>query len=296
MRSPSRNASTVTGSPTVGVAWMVFGTAMIVSMDTIAKLLAENYPVVQIVWARYVTHLAIMLILCRGEVRALFATRRLPLQIGRSALMILATLGFFTVISLIPLATASAIMFSTPIFVTALAAPLLGESVGWRRWAGVAVGCAGALLITRPGTAAWDPAMGLALAVAVFYALYQIATRALSHTDPPTTTLAYTALVGAGAMTLIVPFFWRTPGSADALLMMLVGALGAIAHYAVIKAFTAAPASVVTPIGYTSLLWATLYGIVVFGELPDLSTYVGAGVICASALYVLHRERQSVAS
>ena len=148
------------------------------------------------------------------------------------------------------------------------------------------------LIILRPGLGAGHPIALLALVCSVMFALYQILTRIVSRTDPPLTTLFYTALVGVGGLTLIVPFYWTTPDAVGWALFGLVAALGASGHFLLIKALQLAPASVLQPFSYTILIWATLVGFLVFGNLPDLLTVVGALVITSSGIYSFARERR----
>jgi len=271
---------------------MLGATLLFVSLDALAKYLLQSYPVAQIVWARYAA-LAVLLAFYIGRrLPSVLRTQRLGLQVWRSIALMATTGLFFSALSFVPLADATAIMFVAPILVTALSMPLLGERVGPRRWASIVVGFGGALIIIRPGTAAMDPAALLALAAAACYALYQIATRRLSRSDGPLTTLFYSALVGAGLASLIVPFDWVAPRSlSDGLALAALGVLGGLGHFLLIKAFNAAPAATVSGFGYFTLVWAALLGFAAFGDLPDLWTIVGAATIAGSGLYILHRER-----
>lgn len=278
-------------SPGWGVAWMLATTLMFVGMDTLAKHLTQTYPVAQVVWARYVFHVLLLALFLGWRLPRVVRTRRLGLQLLRSVFLLGATGLFFAALAFIPLANASAIMFVAPLIVTALSLPLLGERVGPRRFAGVAAGFAGALVIIRPGTAAMDPAAFLALGAAGCYAFYQISTRRLAATDAPLTTLAYSASVGALATSLAVPFAWVAPAPADWAAMAGMGLLGGVGHFALIKAFQHAAAATIAPFGYASLIWATLFGFLAFGDLPDAWTVAGAGLIAASGLYIFHRER-----
>lgn len=273
---------------------MLLTMLLFVSMDSLAKYLSRDYAVPQVVWARYAFHILVLAIYLRGQVLPALRTRAPKLQLLRSVAMVVTTGVFFLGLSFVPLATASAIMFVGPLLVTALSMPLLGEHVGPRRWAGVAVGFFGALVIIRPGTEVFDLAALLPLCAACGYAFYQIMTRMVARTgEPPMTSLVYTALLGAVLASLAVPFFWTTPDLEGWLLMALMGLFGGLGHFTLIKAFEAATAPVITPFGYSSIVWATLLGLLVFGELPDLLTFAGAGIIILSGLYVFHRERQA---
>jgi drug/metabolite transporter (DMT)-like permease len=274
-----------------GILWMLLTTLLFVSMDALAKHLSQFHPVPQVVWARYVFHVLLLALLLGGRVRGVMRTGRLGLQLLRSVFPLGATGLFFTALSFIPLAEASAIMFVAPILVTALSMPLLRERVGPRRWASVVVGFGGALIIIRPGGDAMELTALFALGAATSYAFYQITTRLLAHSDQPLTTLAYSALLGALATSAVVPFFWVAPDWAGWACMVGLGLFGGTGHFALIKAFQTAPAATVTPFGYAALIWATLYGFVLFGDLPDLWTVLGAVIIAASGLYIFHRER-----
>lgn len=271
---------------------MILATAAFVSTDAIAKHLLQHYSLLEVVWVRYAAHFTIIIAVYRRRVTAFFATSRIGLQLMRSSLLIGATFLFFFALVWIPLATASAIMFTAPLFVTSLSATVLNERVGRHRWVGVGVGLIGALVITRPGSEDWSPAMLSALGAAGLYALYQISTRSLSRTDRPQTTLIYTSFVGAVMMSAIIPFSWQTPTTFHALLMAIMGILSVLGHYALIQAFASAPASIVAPFAYTNLIWATLFGFFFFEELPNIMTFVGAGIIVTSGIYLFRREQR----
>jgi drug/metabolite transporter (DMT)-like permease len=273
-----------------GIAWMLLTMLLFVSMDTTAKYMTQSYPTLQIVWARYLFHALLLALYLNRRIPGLMRTKRLGLQLFRSLLLLITTVLFFIGLSLIPLTEASAIMFVAPVLVTALSIPLLGEKVGARRWAGIVVGFVGALIIIRPGGDAFQVAALLPFGAACCYAVYQIITRSLSQSDQPLTTLSYTALVGAVIMCFIAPFNWQTPDLTGWLLMILIGFLGGVSQFTLIKAFQSATAATVTPFSYSSLIWATLYGFLVFGDLPDRWTVAGAVIIAASGLYIFHRE------
>ena len=264
---------------------------LFVTMDTVAKYLTATYPVHQVVWARYVFHVLLLFTWLGARARWVLRTRRLGLQLGRSLLLLLTTFFFFTALSFMPLVDASVIMFIGPIVLTVLAALILREHVGARRWSGVIIGFIGALIVIRPGTSMVQPAAVFAVAAACCYALYQITTRQLSYSDAPLTTLSYTALVGALFSSFAAPFGWVWPDATGWALMALAGLIGGLGHFCVIKAFQAAPAAVVAPFGYTSVIWSTSFGFVIFDHLPDAWTIIGGAIIIGSGIYILHRER-----
>ncbi len=280
------------GSPLRGIALYVAGVLLFVVMDSLAKHLTASYPVMQVVWARYTFHaLPILVFFGPRHGLALVRTERLGLQVLRALFLLGATLSFFTAISYIPLADASAIAITSPFIVVGLSVVVLGEKVGVRRWIAVAVGFLGAVIILRPGLGAVHPAAFLVLLVAIFFALYQIATRLLAFTENSLATLFYTSLVGVAVMAFVAPFFWKAPDATGWALMVAIGSVGAIAHFVFIKAFAFAAASTLAPFAYAQLIWATLFGFVLFSDIPDRWTVGGAAVVAASGLYILYRER-----
>jgi drug/metabolite transporter (DMT)-like permease len=295
MAQPDRSAPEL-GRPDVlrGILLMCAGTAMFPFMNTAVKLLTARYPVAEIVWARFTGHLIIMLIVFLPQYRwTLLRTRRPTVQIGRSVLMLVSNMVFVMAIGRVPLATASAIGFTSPLIVTALSVPLLHESVGWRRWTAVLVGFGGALLVIRPGSGFHHPAVLLLLASAVAYALYLIGTRWVSRYDNAATGIIFAALLGSLAMTVVLPFAFVMPRTLwDGLLFCSLGMFGGVGHYLIIRAFQLGPAAVIAPLGYVELIGTSTLGYLIFDNFPDLWTWVGAGVIIASGIYVAFRERR----
>jgi drug/metabolite transporter (DMT)-like permease len=295
MAQPDRSAPGL-GRPDVlrGILLMCAGTAMFPFMNTAVKLLTARYPVAEIVWARFTGHLIIMLIVFLPQYRwTLLRTRRPTVQIGRSVLMLVSNMVFVMAIGRVPLATASAIGFTSPLIVTALSVPLLHESVGWRRWTAVLVGFGGALLVIRPGSGFHHPAVLLLLASAVAYALYLIGTRWVSRYDKAATGIIFAALFGSLAMTVVLPFAFVMPRTLwDGLLFCSLGMFGGVGHYLIIRAFQLGPAAVIAPLGYVELIGTSTLGYLIFDNFPDLWTWVGAGVIIASGIYVAFRERR----
>ena len=277
-----------------GILLMCAGVALFPLMNAEVKLLTARYPVIEITWARFTGHLIVMLIIFLPQYgRRLIATRRPLVQIARSALMLISNGIFVAAIGKVPLATASAIGFTSPLIVTALSVPLLREQVGWRRWSAVGVGFCGAVMIIRPGSGFHDPAVFLLLVSSGAYALYQIATRWVMAYDNPATGIIFAALLGSLATTAVLPLVFVMPASLLDLAMMLsLGCLGGLGHFLVIKAFQAAPASVIAPLGYVELIGTAILGYLIFANFPDALTWVGALIIIASGLYIAMRERK----
>jgi drug/metabolite transporter (DMT)-like permease len=271
----------------------MFAVTLFVCMDSLAKFLTTRIPVTEIVWARYVFHLATMLpvILWHG-VRRLATTSRSGLQIVRSMMLLAVTILFNMGFRHLPLATVTAIGFATPLVVTALAVPLLKEKVGPRRWAAVLVGFAGVLVVVRPGGESFNIAVFFPLAGALCNACYQLATRALSGRDSALTTIFWTGLGGCIAMSPVMPWVWQAPDALEWGLLALYGLLGFFSHYMLILAFRHASASVLAPFSYVQLVLAIVSGMVFFNNVPDVWTFLGTILICGSGLYVWYRQRQ----
>jgi drug/metabolite transporter (DMT)-like permease len=295
MDQPAAPAPTPPASPDAGIGqgvlWMVVAMACFVSMDSIAKELVKTHSVVQVVWGRYFFQVAVLAVILFPRLRRLLVTPNLGLQLIRSLLLLVTTGLYFSGLKYVPIAEASAIMMLAPLVVTALSVPLLKERVGPRRWAGVVIGFAGAMIVIRPGGDAMQLAALLPLAAAMAHGVYQVSTRFLSHSESVLTTLCYSALLGAMIMSTAVPFYW-TPLPALAWgLLLCAGMFGTLGHFALIKAFTLAPAATVAPFTYTNLIWAAASGVLFFGEWPDVWTFLGAAVIAGSGIYIYHREK-----
>lgn len=277
-----------------GILWMLATMFCFLVLDALMKHLLQNYSLVQVTWGRFFFATIIAALACGRALPAIAQSKAPGLQTGRSLLLMLTTGLFNAGVRTIPLATATSIMFFSPILVTVLSIPLLGEHVGWRRWIGVILGFIGALIIVRPwagGAGAVGIGAVFLLSAALLNASYQIITRKVRIHDQPMTSLLYTAVAGAVVTSVLVPWFWTWPTSLDWLLFMATGLAGGLGHLFLIQALRHAPASVVAPFSYSALIWATLFGWLFFAEWPDLWTWAGAGLIIASGLYIFHRER-----
>lgn len=290
MAAPSTATTQLSGSMR-GILWMLFAAFFMCSSDPMTKYLVQNYPVPFVMWGRYAFFTLAVILVFRGRIWSLAKTERPFLQSGRSLLHVVFVAFFNAGLIFLPIADANAILFATPLIITALSVPLLGERVGLHRWGAVVVGFGGALLIIRPGTDAFRLAALLPLAAAFTTAFYQIATRHLSRTDAAFTTIIYTAVVGFITMCFVVPFYWSTPDATGWAFLAAIGVIGAVGQFGMIKAYEAARAATVAPYFYTLLVWAIIYGYLFFNELPDEWTLAGALIIVASGLYILRRER-----
>jgi len=279
-------------SPGRGIALMIGAMMLLATMDAVGKHLTATYPVAQILAVRFVMFLALALAIAgRRGVLATLASARPGLQTLRSLILAAEVATFLLAFSLLPLVDVHAVAAVSPLLATALAMPLLGERVGPRRWAAVAAGFAGVLLILRPGLGVFDPLSLLSLGAALLWALYQLLVRVVAVRDAADTTLLYTAIVCALVWGAVAPFVWVAPDLEGWLTIGLAGVLGSVAHLMLIVALRAAPASVLQPFGYTLLVWAAVMGWLVFDHMPDAWTIAGAGIVVASGIYAIRRTR-----
>ncbi|MEL6768330.1 MAG: DMT family transporter [Pseudomonadota bacterium] len=279
---------------TRGVLGMAVATFFFITMDSFAKGLGEHLPPMMVVWARYLSQTLLLMLLFAPSLRRRLVTTAPGLQLLRGALLFTVTALFFSALAVLPLAEAIALVQVGPLFMTALAALILAEKVGPRRWAAVAVGLLGALLIIRPGLAVFQPAALLALSAAFCFAAFQVLTRYLGGADAIWTTMLWTSITGLMLATATLPWTWAAPTAAALPGMVLVGAAGLIGHAVFVWAIGQVPASVLAPFNYLSLLWAMLAGLVIFGEVPEALTLLGAAIIVSAGIYVWHRERRAV--
>jgi drug/metabolite transporter (DMT)-like permease len=276
---------------------MVVAMLLVPVMDGTAKLLTQNFHVVQVVWARYAFHLLtlIPLLVISGHIKLRFPAK-LKLQLVRAAFLLGDTFLFFAALALIPLANGKAVFFMAPLVMTALSPLILNEKVGPRRWIAVIIGFLGAIVILRPDIQGISWGYILALGSAILYALYLLYTRRLSKSSPPMVTLLVTALFGTTIMTAIVPFYWITPDTMDWLLMLIMGSLGTLSHYLIIKAFEWGEMPLLAPFTYAEIVSASIFGLIVFGQFPDFWTWVGITIVINSGIYISRREFKNVNS
>jgi drug/metabolite transporter (DMT)-like permease len=257
-------------------------------MTGFAKLLGESYSSLQVSWARAFGHIIFMLaaFVPRFGLRML-RTNRLRMHMVRSSCLFISNLSYFFAIGFIPIGKAASISMTGPLIVAALAWPMLGESTSLGRIIAVLIGFLGVLIIIRPGSEVFHWAALVVVFSALMNGLYQIFTREIAGTEAPETSAIYSSVVGAFGMLLVLPFVWRTPSSLTHLALFCgMGVLGAMSHYFVALSLGFAPANVVTPFQYVQMLGSVLVGYLLFSDLPDAMTWLGAAIVVASGLYV----------
>ena len=279
--------------PLTGILLMVAAMMVVPFMDVLAKYLSDRYGTVQLTWARFFFHFSILapIVLYRYGASALKPGQPV-LQLVRGGFTLAATILFFAAIAKMPIADALALLFVSPMIVTALSPFVLGEHVGIRRWSAVACGFIGALIILRPGFGVAQTSSFLAVGAGCSFAIYTLLTRKLSRSAPPLVTLAYTAVLGAVLMSVAVIPVWITPPPMDLLMMAGIGAIAAGGHFLLIKAFDYAPASLLAPYSYSEIVTATAVGWIFFTDFPDGWTWTGIAVIVTSGIYISWRERR----
>ncbi|MFZ3236765.1 MAG: DMT family transporter, partial [Stellaceae bacterium] len=259
--------------------------------NAIGKWLAQGYPIPMLVFFRSAVALlpSYLLVVRAGGVRVL-RTNRLGAQIGRAAIWGGSNVASFFAFHLLPLADAIALTFAAPLFLTALSWPLLKERVSRERWIAVSVGFVGVLVMARPSGAGSSLGMVCALLCAGCNAFGTLAVRGLTRTESTASIVFYTALFMTIGSLPVLPFYWVTPGPVDLALFCSLGLIGGISQYWTTQALFYAPAAAVSPFNYTALIWGSVIGFLVWGEVPTTAIIVGAAIVTLSGLYLLRHE------
>lgn len=275
-----------------GVVLMALGFFFFAAGDVQAKFLTDTLHPVQIVWFRQIGLALGVLVVLAMRGTSILRSRLPLLQMTRGLMAVLSAICFVLAVSYVPLADVVAVTFIAPFIVTVLGAVVLREPVGIRRWIAVSIGFVGMLIVIRPGMGVLHPAIGFAVAAACFFSIRQVLSRSLSGADPVITTVAYTSITSIILVSIALPFVWQTPQETWLWLIILgLAVTAALGEVLVIRALDIAQAVVVAPLHYSLIIWGTFYGYVVFADLPDGWTLFGCGIIIASGLYTLHRER-----
>jgi len=291
-KSAIRKAPARADRPFKGIALILASTTFLGVSDVTAKYLSATLPSIEIAWIRFMVFAVIMMpAMLPGSPLFALPTNRLGLQLLRGLAVLASSLFFISGLRFLPIAEASATGFMAPLFVTALSIIFLGEKVGLRRWIATAVGLVGVIVILRPGSGAFHPAAFFPIVSALAWACTLIMTRMMSGTERAITVMTYSSIAGVCILTALVPFVWVAPSWHDILLGLFIGVASTAGQWIVVLAFRYADASVLAPFSYTQLLWVSILGFLVFGEVPDVWTVTGAAFIVASGLYTAHRER-----
>jgi len=276
-----------------GAGWILLSSAAATAMTIGVRALAEaDIASMQTAFARSAVGLALILPIALGRGAWPLSFKRWKLHLLRGLLGVGAINAGFYAVSTLPLATVTVIFFTAPLFVTIFAGPLLGERVGWRRWSATGIGFLGTLVVMGPGTPAFEPAMLVAAASSVMFALILIIGKKLSTTESPYTMMLYASTIMTIGTLPPALVAWRPPGAYELGLMALVGAIGTFRTYFDIRGYATGEASFVAPFQYTRIVLAAAAGYALFAEVPNRNALAGAAVIIASTLYIAHRERR----
>ena len=286
----------IPGQKIAGILFFVLAILLISIVDTICKIFTSELHSLQLVWGYFLginLTLWTFFLVRRETLPKLIKTDRPIVQLLRPAFLAASITFLFLGLTYLPIAEATAIGFTAPLFITILSIPILKERVGIHRWIAVIVGLLGVLIVVRPGGGLWHWASLMPFLGAIFFAVFQIITRLLSATEKTSTTLFYTGLGGIFWTSILVPFVWVPPSETHWFIFLSTGLLGAIAHLCMISAFSRSEASLLAPYNYTKLLWVSLLGFFIFNDIPSMNMWVGASVIVTAGLYVLYREQKT---
>jgi drug/metabolite transporter (DMT)-like permease len=268
--------------------WLMAGVAFVfASHDAVSKTLILALPVIFVAWARYLIHTSIVTtVILRNRQRSAFHTKRPWLHLLRAVVLLADSLSFLFGLVHVPLAESTALVFLAPAFVTLLSPLLFGIKADRYQWISVCVGFVGVLVIINPASDAFSLWMLFPLATAFFFALYQMLTQLAGETDSPSVCSFYVGIYCTLILSVAVPFFWVSPDLTQWLMLVVLGTLGLCAHSLLAKSYAYASSSVLAPLGYLQIVFATAYGVVLFGGYPTLSSVLGMVLIFLSGLVV----------
>ena len=279
----------------LGILLMIITTIVFASQDGLSKYLATEYNVYMVVMIRYWFFAAFVISMSSrrtGGIKRVAKTKSPILQIFRSVILVAEMCITILAFTLLGLAETHAIFASYPLIIAMLSGPILGEYVGWRRWLAISVGFIGILIILNPGNGIFSPYALVPLAGAILFAIYGLLTRYVGQYDDSSTSFYWTGVVGSIAMTVIGLNFWDPVSRSDWSVMLLLSASGVVGHYLLIKCYEVAEASAIQPFAYLQLIWASIIGIIIFGEQITTNVLIGACIILGAGLFTLWRERK----
>jgi drug/metabolite transporter (DMT)-like permease len=278
-----------------GIALIFATTICFSTLDMLSKLVNRQLPLNEIVWGRYAFHGLALLVLIGPRMKMrLIRTAHPGMQILRGLILLLSSALFTTSLYFLPLAEASALTFMSPLVLTALSVPLLGERVRKSQWLAVAAGFVGVIVIIRPGGQLFEVATILPIGCALTYALFQIITRKYAGRDSAYTTHFWTALVCSIILTFTLPVRWQTPEWWGWLALIAMGLVGGLGHFLLIRAYENAPPASLAPFSYVQIVWATLYSWLLFDHIPDAGSLAGMAIIVGAGLFAVLMQRRSM--
>ncbi len=283
-------ATVVTHRTLIAILLAVLSAAFWAASDTFAKVMGESLPVIEVTWMRFAVHVVFVPLYYRGALEGVWNTMSLPLQILRGICSTLSGLSFIYGLTFVPIAETTAIAFISPFLIMGMAALVLKDRVGIRRWIAAFVGLMGVLLIVQPGTAAFQWAAFFPAIAAFFASTMIILTRILSA-DGPMRTMFFTGMSGFVVLSVMTVFVWVTPTINDLLLALGMGLSATVANLTQITAYGRAKPAILAPFTYIQIVWAALFGMAIFGTWPGYMTYLGSAIIAGAGIYSAFRER-----
>jgi len=277
-----------------GILLMVATTAVFALQDGFSRYLAGNYNVLMVVMIRYWFFAAFVIAVATrraGGIRQAARTNQMPLQILRGLLLAGEICVMVWAFVLLGLVESHAAFASYPLLVAALSGPVLGEQVGWLRWAAIAAGFAGVLIILQPGAAVFSLKALVPFCSAMMFALYSLLTRYAARRDSTATSFFWTGTVGAAALTVVGIWFWEPMTPFDSVMMAILCVLGVTGHWLLIRCYEVAEASSVQPFAYLQLVFASALGVFVFAEVLHAHLVIGAAIVVAAGIFTLIRAR-----
>lgn len=291
---PPPNAQPVTDRQGTGIMLICVAALIFAVQDGISRYLGTRYSPILITMLRYWFFTFFVVLICArmpGGLRGAIRTKRPWTQAFRGVLLaleIVVTIEAFVRLGLI---NTHAVFACYPLMISVLSGPILGEKVGWRRWAAVAVGFCGILIVLRPGSGVFSADAALPLLGAVMFAIYGLATRLVGRDDPAIVSFFWTAIVGAVTMTIIGIGSWEPIATHDIPWLLILCTFAGIAHFMLIKAYELAEASALQPFSYTQLVWISIFGVVIFGEHLAPNVAIGGIIVVAAGLFTWWRSR-----
>jgi drug/metabolite transporter (DMT)-like permease len=288
--TPSENLWTRLPPNFRGILWLSMGAFLFSVVDVFVKSLGGRFDPIEISFFRYACGLVFLTPVFLRMGLADLKTERLPLHVLRMCLAFAAQLGIFITVIHMPLADATAFMFSKPLFTTVVAVILLGEVVSGRRWGATIVGFIGVLVLVRPGAEAIDPIALVAVVSAMTFAIANVLIRKLSTTEPTGRILFYYHIGGVALFAGPAAYVWVMPVGIEWLLLISIGGLTTIGIFCFMRAFTEGEANAVGPAENLRLIYAAIFGYLLFSEIPSVWTAIGASIIVASTVYIARVE------
>jgi drug/metabolite transporter (DMT)-like permease len=284
----------MSSNPRLGILLMIAAVATFAAQDGFSRHLAEEYNVLMVVMVRYWVFAGFVLFLALRKpegLRAAVRSSRLPIHLLRATLLVVEICVIIWGYTMIGLIESHAIFAICPLLIVALSGPVLGERIGWQRWAAVAVGMLGVIVILRPGMGVFTPAAILPFASALLFAVYSVLTRLMTRDEPTFPAFFWPGVIGAVLMTAIGLPSWQPVVGIDLLLLGIYASLSVLSHWLLLKCYEATEASRVQPYAYLQIVFITFIGVLIYDERLALPVVIGTAIVVAAGLYALWRER-----